>query len=75
MTQRILPIDTSHLRLQVLSPDDVKQVACLTKVSRPLGLSGLLSTTRPNPHEDPPPPPYRLETSCGCRDQSLASYC
>jgi len=26
MTQRILPIDTSHLRLQVLSPDDVRQI-------------------------------------------------
>jgi trimethylamine--corrinoid protein Co-methyltransferase len=26
MTQRILPIDTTHLRLQVLSPDDVKQI-------------------------------------------------
>ena len=26
MTQRILPIDTTHLRLQVLSPQDVQQV-------------------------------------------------
>ena len=26
MTQRILSIDTSHLRLQVLSPDDVRQI-------------------------------------------------
>ncbi|GAB4531653.1 MAG: trimethylamine methyltransferase MttB [Anaerolineae bacterium] len=26
MTQRILPIDTTHLRLQVLSPDDVRQI-------------------------------------------------
>ena len=26
MTQRILPIDTTHLRLQVLSPEDVKQI-------------------------------------------------
>jgi len=26
MTQRILPIDTTHLRLQALSPDDVRQI-------------------------------------------------
>jgi trimethylamine--corrinoid protein Co-methyltransferase len=26
MTQRILPIDTTHLRLQALSPEDVKQI-------------------------------------------------